>query len=481
MDTPEPAARPGPGDAFISEPPSEPSEPPGPQRLHPLTILFGLAGAAVGFALESLSTGFDPLATLIGAFGALRVVGWFVHTYELRADEIVVVQGVFTRRRQVVPYRRVQQVDIHRGLVAQIFGLTELRIDTAGSAEGRIDLAYLDRATADSVREHVLARRATPAVAVGGAVPRDGSEPKASDPEVELLRLGVGDLARATLTGPVGVWGIAAVVVSMVIAVAAGFGTGRPLIGVAVIWIGLFGALGTTGLAVGGSILEHARFAVTRRGDDLAVSYGLLQVQHLTVPRRRVQAVSITTTPLRDRFGLASVTLHSAAAPGGQNRTAFTIPAVAAARLDELLAEVWNQPGFVAPPLTPRPAAARRRAIVRRVALCAVPGIVTTIVWFPAGAVALVLAAAGHPWGRLAHTRAGHGYDTAHAVLARGALVHRIDIASRTRLQSARTTTSPLQRRVDLTTIHFDLAGLAPRLADVDSEIGASLRRTVTG
>ena len=118
---------------------SDPDQPVllGRRRTHPLTVVLGLGGVAAG-AVFGLFLGADILGFVVGLAGALRFVGWFFRTYELRADDMVISGGVLTRRDQVVPYQRVQQIDFHRGLVAQLFGLTELRIDTAGSKRGRV-------------------------------------------------------------------------------------------------------------------------------------------------------------------------------------------------------------------------------------------------------------------------------------------------------------------------------------------------------
>ena len=145
---------------------SETTLPPGPQRTHPATALLGFAGVGFAAVLVVVTPGggifFELFLTL---FGLREIVKWFFRTYELRADDLVIREGIFTRREQIVPYNRVQQVDIHRDLFAQILGLSELRIDTAGSAAGRVQLRLLGQSTAADIRARVLARRARTASA----------------------------------------------------------------------------------------------------------------------------------------------------------------------------------------------------------------------------------------------------------------------------------------------------------------------------
>jgi uncharacterized membrane protein YdbT with pleckstrin-like domain len=94
------------------------------------------------------------------------------------------------------------------------------------------------------------------------------------------------------------------------------------------------------------------------------------------------------------------------------------------------------------------------------------------------------LALVGVPWGRLAHRRAGSALDGDVLAVASGALVHHLELAPVERVQSRRTTASPLQRRVGLATIRLDVAGArrgrgALGLGDLVADLADHVRRTV--
>jgi putative membrane protein len=447
----------------------------GRRRTHPLTVVLGVGGVVLGL-LFSFVLGADLLGLVLGVFGALRFVGWFFRTYELRADDMVIAGGVFTRHEQVVPYQRVQQIDFHRSLVAQALGLTELRIDTAGSKQGRVQLAYLEHPLAESIREWVLARRA--GLAAVHAAPSDGTVPV---PHTQLsLSEGRLLLAGATSTAPFVALAFFITAMAVVAPVALG---GRDA-AVAVL-IGGSGAATLVAVVTVASALGHlvtyARFRVSLVGDDLRVDYGLFEVQHLTMPRARVQHVSIVDNPIRRALGLLSVTLHSAAVPGAEHATRFKIVAMPRDRVGEVLS--FALPRAHGPwrdlDLEARPPAARRRAVVRRTVLIAIPAIVAAIAFFPVGLLSLAAAALGIPWGATAHRRAGHAVSDATAVFAAGVVSHRVQIVPVARVQSSRTAQSPFQRRSDLATLALDVAGSAPRLYDMDATTAARLRATV--
>ena len=102
----------------------------------------------------------------------------------------------------------------------------------------------------------------------------------------------------------------------------------------------------------------------------------------------------------------------------------------------------------------------------------------------PAGVVLAPLALVGIPWGALAHRRAGSQLDGDVLAVASGALVHHLELVPVERIQSRRTTASPFQRRLGLTTLRLDVAGSrrgpsAPGLGDLLADPAIAVRRTV--
>ncbi|MBS3076847.1 PH domain-containing protein [Candidatus Pacearchaeota archaeon] len=84
--------------------------------------------------------------------------------YEFTPRELKIERGIIWKRYSNVPYERVQNVDITRGIIARIFGFSTVNIQTAGYsgyhkgggtlAEGYIPGVDID--TAERIREFVL-------------------------------------------------------------------------------------------------------------------------------------------------------------------------------------------------------------------------------------------------------------------------------------------------------------------------------------
>jgi uncharacterized membrane protein YdbT with pleckstrin-like domain len=85
--------------------------------------------------------------------------------YELTEDAFKKEQGVIFKKYISIPYERIQNVDIYRGLIARFLGLSDLQIQTAGysmanaygmSTEGR--LPALDKDVAEELRQELVKR-----------------------------------------------------------------------------------------------------------------------------------------------------------------------------------------------------------------------------------------------------------------------------------------------------------------------------------
>lgn len=100
------------------------------------------------------------------------IIGWVwarlsyrFYKYELREDGFRKESGIIWKKYTTIPYGRIQNVEIYRGLIARILGLSDLHIQTAGGvaqsrygafSEGR--LPGLSRADAEKMRDELVNR-----------------------------------------------------------------------------------------------------------------------------------------------------------------------------------------------------------------------------------------------------------------------------------------------------------------------------------
>lgn len=102
------------------------------------TATFWIGIFAEGFAEGSVGLGTMFLIWISIVF-ILMIIGeiwvrmaynrWF---YEFTDTNLKLERGVIWKRYSNVPYERVQNVDIHRGIIARMLGFSSLNIQTAG-------------------------------------------------------------------------------------------------------------------------------------------------------------------------------------------------------------------------------------------------------------------------------------------------------------------------------------------------------------
>ncbi len=89
-------------------------------------------------------------------FAQMSYNRWF---YDFTDDGLRLERGIIWKRYSNVPYERIQNVDVHRGIIARMFGFSSVMIQTAGfsgpaGAEGNIPAVEMKHA--EEIRNFVM-------------------------------------------------------------------------------------------------------------------------------------------------------------------------------------------------------------------------------------------------------------------------------------------------------------------------------------
>jgi membrane protein YdbS with pleckstrin-like domain len=77
--------------------------------------------------------------------------------YQLGGDRLRVVRGLLFHSDTVVPFGRVQHIDVHQGPIERAYGLATLVLHTAGSHNASVALPGLAHGDALAMREDIRA------------------------------------------------------------------------------------------------------------------------------------------------------------------------------------------------------------------------------------------------------------------------------------------------------------------------------------
>jgi membrane protein YdbS with pleckstrin-like domain len=98
----------------------------------PAALVAGLAGATASPAVGGgVAAGIVVVGLVTQLFLARRVAAW---GFAERNEDLMVRRGVLVRRLSVIPYGRMQFIDVTAGPLERSFGLATVRMHTAAAA-----------------------------------------------------------------------------------------------------------------------------------------------------------------------------------------------------------------------------------------------------------------------------------------------------------------------------------------------------------
>lgn len=385
-----------------------------PQRLSPLTpfvrgpiLILAFIGASWDDLLLDRNGDIGLTGIILGvllvAGAAYGLVSWLVTKYWIDASELRIDTGVLFRQSRRIRIDRLQGVDIVQPLLARVFGLAELRFDTAGG-EREGALAFLPHSRALALRRLLLERR--------DDLRGDATEPDVR-PERVLARLDLGLLLASLALSTEMLW----VLATIAALVAAYWLTGSfAIVG------GIIPAVLALGIALVRRLTASYGFVVAESAEGLHVRRGLTSLSSQTINPARIQGLVLHEPLLWRRRGWARLEVSVAGYESGQGDQAqassMLMPVAPMEQVHELARHVLGRDVRTVPLVRP-PARARWLA--------------------PLSAWTLAL-----------------GQDADLLVSRRGFWVRRLDVVPLGRVQSVRLAQGPLRRRFALADVHVD-------------------------
>ena len=147
------------------------------QRLHPLSPLFrGPAAVVALFWVMVNSISDSQSAAEFGQAGRIWLVllglgialvlaigyswvWWLRARFRIGTESVELNTGILVRRFRSLRLDQLEAIDVVHPMVARLFGLAQLKLESAGGADSHLLLSYLTARQAEDVRAQVLSRR----------------------------------------------------------------------------------------------------------------------------------------------------------------------------------------------------------------------------------------------------------------------------------------------------------------------------------
>ncbi len=254
-------------------------------------------------------------------FIVYRILYYKTSGYELTENEIQCNRGVLFRKRSVLDYRKVHAINKKQNLFHRIFGIAVLTVDSGStntSHQAEITIIEKDKNVDALLNELNVLKE-------GGTRNAESVEPKdellLSDKD-SLYRFTTGKKMLYTLiniastaffTVLFGLFAIIVIGICKLMLQQNFLGTwGQYFLYAFLITIGamlLFSMFSLIGCLIH-SFVGYYKFKITKRGNDIQISYGLLEKHTNTFSYDRIKAVKITQGLVQRMLGFAAIRLE---------------------------------------------------------------------------------------------------------------------------------------------------------------------------
>lgn len=421
-----------------------------------------------------------PLVLVVAAYEYLY---WQNYKFYFEADDLTIESGVLTKTSLDIPVRRIQDIDTSQSILARLFDVVRVDVQTAGGNASSASLRYLEPSQAELFKERLRELKNRREGATGNVDDEDGHSRT-----VETFY----DIGDSLLTYSV-VRSVPAAVGTAIFVAAVGTGVAGYMASTSV-EMAIYGALalaGAGGLAtfvfVSGFLsayFQYYDFRVERRDGIFEYERGLISKQGGSIPKEKIQNVEITENFLMRYLGYATLKVETAgytqATEAGTTSTTVIMPFERTETVQDqaqVLGEFEADAVDLADLHDIGPIAKRR--YVRRYLLAWTVVLFACLAGLFAGfhpgvlvvpIVGLVLAPRA---GRLHWEHIGYRRGTYNMLVTRGFWVKKTYLVPHFRIQNLVVSQSLFQRRWGVATVTVDTAGnrtVNPKIPDLERE-----------
>ena len=334
-----------------------------PRRQHPLGVLILAVQFIWKFAQQVwpalvvgsfgdnvLKSGLIGVSILIALSSAYAVVYYLRFKFSVEGEVLVVEKGVLRRERLQVPFERIQTIQLFQGPLQQVFRLTGVRVDTAGSSGSELQLVAIRKSEAAELQSILrqtgtVASAAETSEADPSAEEGEGGEldaPPPGNPLVSLdaaglFKVGVSQnhLRNAFAGMALVLYGLGNVPEKITEWMEALPAIAAPLVGLTffllIIPSILLFLIGGVAVSFGTAFLKYFNLKSFIGEEGLQAEMGLLRRQSFDVPFARIHLTEWRSNWIRRKLGIETLEVRQAMAESGAvNALRVYLPAMEA-------------------------------------------------------------------------------------------------------------------------------------------------------
>lgn len=293
------------------------------------------------------------IIAVVGIILLIAFLQWRNTYFSASESELTVEKGVMYKKKLVMPFSKINTVDIGINIFQRLIGTCTLKINSGAVGDAdEIDNAdmklFFKLEDGQKIRDFILAHNMqeeaeTAETAVNETV--GGGQFRANFWDFFIYGLTQSKLV-SLLVAVLGIFSFVSGIVGADYLIAMAENTGiisyvmylsvfKIISYLIVGWFALY--IVSTILSIAFSFIRYFNFSVRRLNDSILIEYGLINLKKYTLPIRNIHAVVTNQTFLQQMLGLCSVTAVSVGYGNEQNETALLFPIIKIKKLNEVL------------------------------------------------------------------------------------------------------------------------------------------------
>ncbi|TQR38878.1 PH domain-containing protein [Brevibacillus brevis] len=306
------------------------------KRYHPLTILFDLIiqvkhlffPALILFVFNHDSTnafityGRIVFYIYVGGMLAYLLLKWVSYKYRLDDTAFHLYEGILTKKKQTIPFSKIQNVNRHTTLLHRIFKVTSIRFETGMVGDdSRVEFAVISVNEADRLeaytKQAVRLEKESEAEGKAGVSPEEIGTPYTTPGRVIHFTPTKKEIIKASFTS-LSFLGMITLLIWAYFKLTEYIDVEEQVVGIyslimsSWIWITLT-AVGLLVLSiVFGMVttyIRYGKYEISSDHDRIYIAKGVIEETTFSIAKERVQAIKIKQSLLKRMLGLAEVKL----------------------------------------------------------------------------------------------------------------------------------------------------------------------------
>lgn len=137
------------------------------QSLITVFLFIGMGSIPTFYTFENEGLVFlnDKSLFILLGFGVLAICLFIINMlsvdckgYAVRQHDLVYKSGVISKSITIIPYNRVQHLELYEGAISRIFYLCRLELFTAGGSMGDLKIPGLSKEEAERIKTFIVAK-----------------------------------------------------------------------------------------------------------------------------------------------------------------------------------------------------------------------------------------------------------------------------------------------------------------------------------